>query len=103
MPAYPGKYAIFALPLLITATPGHPEGVKFDAVVSDKESIRLDFADPSKHLFRLVRREGKTEGQGPLSGVISRTEPKDTEVHLALNGDISNQLLFGCCSRSEQQ
>jgi hypothetical protein len=42
--------------------------VKFDAVVSDKEAIRLDFADPSKHLFRLVRREGKTEGQGPLSG-----------------------------------
>ena len=31
-------------------------------------AIRLDFADPSKHLFRLVRREGKTEGQGPLSG-----------------------------------
>jgi hypothetical protein len=69
MPAHLGKYAIFALPLLlITATPVHAEGVKFDAVVAQKEAIRLDFADPSKHFFLLVRREGKSEGQGPLAG-----------------------------------
>ena len=68
MPDYFGKYAILALPLLITAMPVHAEAVKFDAVVAQKEAIRLEFADPSKHFFLLVRREGKAEGQGPLSG-----------------------------------
>ena len=44
------------------------EPVKFDALVVHKDAIRLDFADKSKRFFMLVRREGKTEGQGPLSG-----------------------------------
>jgi hypothetical protein len=42
------------------------ETVKFEAPVSQKEAIKLDFADRSKHFFLLVRREGKSEGQGPL-------------------------------------
>ena len=46
------------------------EPVKFDALVVHKEAIRLDFADKSKHFFLLVRREGKTEGQGPLAGAL---------------------------------
>jgi len=44
------------------------EAVKFDALVVQKEAIRLDFADNSRHFFLLVRREGKSEGQGPLAG-----------------------------------
>jgi hypothetical protein len=44
------------------------ESVKFDALVAQKEAIRLDFADNSKHFFLLVRREGKSDGQGPLAG-----------------------------------
>jgi hypothetical protein len=44
------------------------EPVKFNALVAQKEAIRLDFADNSKHFFLLVRREGKSEGQGPLAG-----------------------------------
>lgn len=44
------------------------EPVKFEAVVAQKEAIRLDFADASKRFFLLVRREGTTEGQGPLAG-----------------------------------
>lgn len=43
------------------------ETVKFEAPVSQKEAIRLDFVDGSKHFFLLVRREGKSEGQGPLA------------------------------------
>lgn len=43
------------------------ETVKFEAPVSQKEAIRLDFADGSKHFFLLVRREGRSEGQGPLA------------------------------------
>ena len=42
------------------------EPVKFDALVAQKEAIKLDFADASKHFFLLVRREGKSSGRGPL-------------------------------------
>lgn len=41
--------------------------VKFDALVAQKEALRLDFADGSKHFFLLVHREGKSAGQGPLA------------------------------------
>jgi hypothetical protein len=43
------------------------EPVKFDALVAQKEALRLDFADGSGHFFLLVRREGKSEGQGVLA------------------------------------
>lgn len=56
-----------ATPLLIVASFVQAEPVKFDAVVAQKEAIRLDFADASKRFFLLVRREGKSEGQGPLA------------------------------------
>lgn len=49
------------------AAPVHAEAVKFEAVVVQKEAIRLDFADASKHFLLMVRREGKSEGQGPLA------------------------------------
>jgi hypothetical protein len=57
-----------AAPLLLIATLVQAESVKFEAVVAQKEAIRLDFADTSKRFFVMVRREGKTEGQGPLAG-----------------------------------
>ncbi|RXG90460.1 hypothetical protein EAS62_28170 [Bradyrhizobium zhanjiangense] len=44
------------------------ETVKFEALVAQKEALRLDFADGSKHFFLLVHREGKSEGQGVLAG-----------------------------------
>jgi hypothetical protein len=43
------------------------ETVKFEALVAQKEALRLDFADGSKHFFLLVHREGKSEGQGVLA------------------------------------
>jgi hypothetical protein len=54
--------------LLVLASAVQAEPVKFEAVVAQKEAIRLDFADSSKRFFLLVRREGKAEGQGPLAG-----------------------------------
>ena len=42
--------------------------MKIEAVVTTKEQIRLDFADETKHLLGMVRREGKATGQGPLAG-----------------------------------
>ena len=54
--------------LLLAAPSAQAEAVKFEALVAQKEEIRLDFPDSSKHFFVLVRREGKSEGQGPLAG-----------------------------------
>ncbi len=57
------------LTLMVSAMPiAMAEPVKFDALVAQKEDIRLDFAEPVKHFLLLVQREGKTEGQGPLAG-----------------------------------
>jgi hypothetical protein len=57
-----------ATPLLTATSPTQAEPVKFDALLAQKEAIRLDFADASKRFFLMVRREGKSEGQGPLAG-----------------------------------
>ena len=62
------KITAVATPLLVAASLVQAEPVKFEAVVAQKEAIRLDFADASKRFFLMVRREGKTEGQGPLAG-----------------------------------
>ena len=59
---------VLALPLLVGMSAARAEPVKFEALVAQKEVIKLDFADASKHFFLLVRREGKSEGQGPLAG-----------------------------------
>ena len=62
------KLALIAALVLGAASVTRAEPVKFDALVAQKEALRLDFADSSKHFFLLVRREGKSEGQGPLAG-----------------------------------
>lgn len=64
------KYArsMLGAAMLIAAPAALAEPVKFNALVAHKEAIRLDFADPSKHFLLMVRREGKSEGQGPLAG-----------------------------------
>ena len=38
--------------------------------MAQKEALKLDFADNSKHFFLLVRRAGKSEGQCPLAGAV---------------------------------
>ena len=60
---------ILIITLMVIAVPiALAEPVKFNALVAQKEAFRLDFADQSKHFLLLVRREGKSEGQGPLAG-----------------------------------
>jgi hypothetical protein len=63
-----GLGTITAGAMLIVASAAQAEPVKFDALVAHKDGIRLDFADASKRIVMFVRREGKTEGQGPLAG-----------------------------------
>jgi hypothetical protein len=62
------RISALATCLLTVATAVEAEPVKFEALVAQKEAIRLDFVDASKRFFLLVRREGKSEGQGPLAG-----------------------------------
>ncbi len=62
------KLALVAMLVASAATLERAEAVKFDALVAQKEALRLDFAYGSKHFFQLVHREGKSEGQGPLAG-----------------------------------
>lgn len=57
-----------AAPLLVVASLAGAEPVRFEAVVDQKEAIRLDFADDSKRFLLMIRREGQTEGAGPLAG-----------------------------------
>lgn len=38
------------------------------AVMTPKEQMRLEFADGSGHFVLMVRREGKVDGVGPLTG-----------------------------------
>ena len=65
-----GILAVVAVAMTALAAPkAHAETVKFEAPVAQKEALRLDFADGSKHFFLLVHREGKSEGQGPLAGM----------------------------------
>jgi hypothetical protein len=61
------KYALIAGLLAGAVSTAKAETVKFDALVVQKEAIRLDFADGSKHFLLLVRREGRSEGQGVLA------------------------------------
>ncbi len=61
------KVAFVAALVVGSAAFARAEPVKFDALVAQKEALKLDFADGSKHFFLLVRREGKSEGQGPLA------------------------------------
>jgi hypothetical protein len=61
------KSALVAGLMAVTMSMARAETVKFEALVAQKEAIRLDFADGSKHFFLLVRREGKSEGQGVLA------------------------------------
>lgn len=63
-----GKITLVAVLFAGAVLAARAEPVKFNALVAQKEALRLDFTDGSKHFFLLVRREGKSEGQGPLAG-----------------------------------
>lgn len=60
-------FTLIAALVVGAASMARAEPVKFEALVAQKEAIRLDFADASKRFFLLVRREGKSVGQGPLA------------------------------------
>lgn len=66
-----GLAAITAIAFFSVSPMAQAEPIKVEAVVSPKESLRLDFADGSKRYLAMVRREGKATGQGPLVGATA--------------------------------
>lgn len=62
------KFTLIAALVAGAASTVRAEPVKFDALVAQKEALKLDFADGTKHFFLLVHRQGKSEGRGPLAG-----------------------------------
>lgn len=61
------KIAFVAIMFAGATSVARAEPVKFDALVAQKEALKLNFADGSKHFFLLVHRQGNSEGQGPLA------------------------------------
>lgn len=68
MRLYPAALAAALAMMLSTGGLAVADPVKFDALLTPKEQIRLNFEDGSNHFVLLIRREGKSGGQGPLSG-----------------------------------
>lgn len=69
------------------------ETVEFEAVMSPKEQFKLDFEDGSKHFVLFVRREGNSEGTGPLAGA-KVTEYGMHDVIPGVSGDPHGYLVF---------
>ena len=53
---------------LAGAGPVNAEPVSVEAVMAPTESMRMDFADGSKHFVLMVRREGTASGSGIFAG-----------------------------------
>src|SRR5882672_6074469 len=80
--------------VLGAATPSvNAAPVKIEAVVSPKDTIRLDFADGSKHFVAMMRREGKATGQGVLSGAAV-SEYGIHDIQPGIGGDPHGYLVF---------
>ncbi len=75
------------------ALPVHAAPAGVEAVMTPKEQIRLDFADGSKHFVLMVRREGKSVGQGPLAGAAV-TEYGVHDITPGIGGNPSGYLVF---------
>ncbi len=61
-------FALAATTLVISiSTSLADENISVKTVLAPKESISMNFHDGSKHFVVLIRREGKSEGQGALA------------------------------------
>lgn len=87
-------YALTASMLVIsTSTSFADENISIKTVLAPKESISMNFHDGSKHFVVLIRREGKSEGQGVLAGA-DVTEYGWHDVNPPLGADVLGYLQF---------
>ena len=86
--------AVIAATVFFSVSPlAQAEPIKIEAVLSQKEGLRLDFADGSKRYLAMVRREGKASGQGPLVGATA-TEWGMHDVAPGVGADAHGYLVF---------
>ena len=83
---------LFALSFCLAGV-AQAEEVKVEATMSPKEQIKLDFKDGSGHFVLMVRREGKAEGSGPLSGAAV-TEYGVHDITPGVGGEPRGYLVF---------
>jgi len=77
----------------LAAVPSQAAPLRIEAAMYSKEEMRLEFADGSKHFVLMVRREGRSTGQGALSGV-SVTEYGMHDIIPGVGGDPRGYLVF---------
>jgi hypothetical protein len=77
----------------LSASLAHAEPIHVEAVMSPKQSMRLDFADGSKHFVLMVQREGQSKGSGPLAGA-KVTEFGMHDITPGVGGDPRGYLVF---------
>lgn len=82
-----------AVILLTSVTASFAEDVAVKAVMVPKESIKMDFADGSKHFVLMVRREGTSEGSGSLAKAAV-TEYGWHDINPPFGGDPQGYLQF---------
>lgn len=71
-PRFPAVKAVIAVTAFLSAfSLAHAEPVQLEAVLSQKDQMRMDFADGSKRYLYLGRREGQTTGHGMLVGATA--------------------------------
>jgi len=82
-----------ALITLANAVSANAENIAVKAVMAPQESIKMDFADGSKHFVLMVRREGTAEGTGSLAKA-SVTEYGWHDINPPFGGDPQGYLQF---------
>lgn len=88
---------LFLIPMIAVqlagAVPSNAAPLKIEAVMTQKDQIRLEFADGSKHFVSMIRREGKATGEGALEGA-GVTEYGVHDVTPGIGGDARGYLVF---------
>ena len=85
--------AVTGVLLSLMAGSANAETMRVEAVMAPKESMRLDFADGSKHFVLMVRREGRSTGSGPLADAMV-TEYGMHDIVPGVGGDPRGYLTF---------
>lgn len=72
--------------LVFFSTTAQAEPVSLEAVLAPVQSMKMEFADGSKHFVLMVRREGVARGGGSLDGAAV-TEHGWHDIHPPFGGD----------------
>lgn len=87
------RVLIAAATVALSIASAAAEPLKIDAVMAPKEHIKLDFADGSKQFMLMVRREGRSAGEGLLKD-LDVVEYGVHDITPGVGGDPRGYLVF---------